>query len=379
MGECVGGDIRLLNPTAALIWNYVEDGVDARGIARELAHAFGIGLDQAGADVEGMLRAWEAAALLQANPRPLPPRVEPHVPSTAIPGDAVLVHAGSYCLGAKHFRIRYRAAPDIDDIGRAFIGRIVAMFSGFASPAEACTADPVRAIEFCVGRSSSSVAYDDRCSRSDSITDGFVELCSVMLHATYGPFDWLCRLHAATLARDGAAIVMPAPAGNGKSTLAAYLAASGWTYCADDTTTLDPRRRVLPLPTAIGLKAGSLSVLDRLYPGLGSLQVHEYGDKAARYLALDPRRSAGTPLDLSAMVFPKYAPDVEPSLRKISAAEAAARLMEAGIGLGGTLTSAKLEWFAGLVERTPCWALGYDSLPGAEAKLRSVSGGSCAA
>lgn len=379
MGECVGGDIRLLNPTAALIWNYVEDGVDARGIAGELADAFGIGLGQASADVEGMLRAWEEAALLRANPRPLPPRIEPHVPPAAIPGNAVLVHAGSYCLGAKRFRIRFLAAPDIDGIGRAFIGRIVAMFSGFASPGEACIADPVPAIEFCVGRSSSSVAYENGCWRGDSVMDGFVELCSVLLHATYGPFDWLCRLHAATLARDDAAIVMPAPAGNGKSTLAAYLAASGWTYCADDTTALDPRCRVLPLPTAVGLKAGSLSVLDRLYPGLGSLQVHEYGDKAARYLALDPLRSAGAPLDLSAMVFPKYEPGAEPSLGRLSAAEAVARLMEAGIGLGGTLTPAKLEWFAGLMERTPCWALGYDSLAGAEAKLRSVASGSCAA
>ncbi len=373
-----GGDIRLLNPTAALIWNCVEDGIDARGIARELAEAFGIGLGQASADVEGMLRAWEEAALLRANPRPLPPRVEPHVPSTAIPGDAVLVHAGSYCLGAKHFQIRYRTAPDIDGIGRAFIDRIVAMFSGFASPVEAGGADPVLAIEFCVGRSSSSVAFQNDCWRGDSVMDGFVELCSVMLHATYGPFGWLCRLHAAALARDGAAIVMPAPAGNGKSTLAAYLAASGWIYCADDTTTLDPRCRVLPLPTAVGLKAGSLPVLDRRYPGLESLQVHEYGDKAARYLALEPRRSAGAPLDLSAMVFPKYEPGAEPSLVRLSAAEAAARLMEAGIGLGGTLTPAKLEWFAGLMARTPCWALGYDSLPGAEAKLRSIADGSCA-
>lgn len=378
VGACVSGDIRLLNPTAALIWNWVEEGVDARGIARELAEAFSIAFGQASADVEGMLRAWEEAALLQANPLPSRPLVDLYPPSTATPGGAVVVHTGCYCLGTKRFKICYRAAPDIDDFGRAFIGRIVAMFSGFANFGEACVADPIPAIEYCVGRSSSSVAFRDGCWRGDSIIGGFVELCSVMLHATYGPFDWLCRLHAATLACGGATIVMPAPAGHGKSTLAAYLAASGWTYFADDTTTLDPHYRALPVPTAIGLKAGSLPVLDRLYPGLQSLQEHEYGDKAARYLALDPQRPASAPLNLSAMVFPKYEPAKEPLLERLSAPEAAARLMEAGISLGGRLTPAKLEWFAGLVERTPCWALGYESLPSAEAKLRSIANRLCA-
>ncbi|MEO8007806.1 MAG: PqqD family peptide modification chaperone [Betaproteobacteria bacterium] len=375
LGECAGAHLRLLNPTAALIWNGLEDGVDAPGIARELAGAFGIGFEQAIADVEGMLQAWEGAALVQAHPRTLSAPATAAPPSTTISRHAIEVHCGHYCLGAKHFRIRYLAGPDIDDVGKSFIGRIAAMFAGFAGSGEA---DPLPTIEFCVGRSSSSVGYREGCWRGDSAMDAFVELCSVLLQEAYGPFDWLCRLHAATLARDGAAIVMPAPAGDGKSTLAAYLAASGWTYFADDTTTLDPHYRALPLPTAIGLKAGSLSVLARFYPGLQVLPVHEYGDKAARYVALDPARPAAAPLEVAAMVFPKYEAGGALSPRRLPAPEAAARLMDAGIGLGTTLTPAKVEWLSRLVQRTPCWALGYQSLPDAEAKLRAIANGSCA-
>lgn len=379
VGECKGGDIRLLNPTAALIWNAVQQGAGARLIARDLADAFGIGFGQASADVEHMLRAWEDAALLlsAALPSPAPADQTPAPPG--LPCDAVAIHTGNYCLGAKYLKIRCLAAPDIDASGRAWIRRIVAMFAGFASADDGGIRDPVAAIDFCVGQAWSAVAFREHRWRGDSIVGGFVELCSVLLQASYGPFDWLCRLHAATLACGGAAIVLPAPAGNGKSTLAAYLAASGWTYLADDTTTLDPHFRALPFPTAVGLKAGSVPVLDHLYPGLRSLPEHEYADKVARYVALDPQAHAAVPLDVSVLVFPKYEPAAHPSPERLPAPEAAARLMAAGIGMSGNLTPAKLAWFAALVGRTPCWSLGYESLPEAEAQLRRIAHASCAA
>jgi hypothetical protein len=84
------------------------------------------------------------------------------------------------------------------------------------------------------------------------------------------------------------------------------------------------------------------------------------------------------PLEISAMVFPKYEAGAALSLRQLPAAEAAARLMDAGIGLGATLTPAKVEWFGQLVQRVPCWALDYESLPDAEANLRAIAVGSCA-
>ncbi|MFX9020101.1 hypothetical protein ABTN35_21005, partial [Acinetobacter baumannii] len=41
-------------------------------------------------------------------------------------------------------------------------------------------------------------------------------------------------LHAACVARDGRALALAGPSGRGKSTLAAALAASGWTALTDD-------------------------------------------------------------------------------------------------------------------------------------------------
>lgn len=376
VGACLTGDIHLLNPTAALIWACLADGNRVDGAALALANAYGIPFDRTNTDVSRMVRAWEDASLLNKDGVSSPvERLSLITAETC--QNFELVRTSDYCVGGVGFRIRYWAGSDIDEMGRASIERLIAIFSGLACSSTGHADYPGSEIDYRIGRSYFSVASQSDYWQSDSILDAQANLQSVILRTVYSSvdFDWLCNVHAATLAWDGTTIMLPAPTGHGKSTLAAYLVGRGWTYFSDDTTAVAPQYYALPLPTAIGLKSGSLPALNRLYPNLCALPEHAYGGKVARYLAPAQAKPTCVPSEISAMIFPKYELGAEPSLKRLSAPQAATLIMEAGVSFGGTLTPAKLQWLASLVTRTPCWSLGYGSLPEAEALLGSVAKG----
>jgi len=74
-------------------------------------------------------------------------------------------------------------------------------------------------------------------------------------------------LHAATVERDGRAIVMTGESGAGKSTLAALLGERGWRLMGDEFALLDMESfALLPFPRAISLKNGSIAVMEAEVP-----------------------------------------------------------------------------------------------------------------
>lgn len=73
--------------------------------------------------------------------------------------------------------------------------------------------------------------------------------------------------HAAVVEKDGHAMILPAPAGSGKSTLCAGLISRGWRLLSDELTLLDPMSGcVVPLPRPVGLKNASIDVIRRFVP-----------------------------------------------------------------------------------------------------------------
>lgn len=69
-------------------------------------------------------------------------------------------------------------------------------------------------------------------------------------------------VHAAVVARDGAAIALPGGSGSGKSTLAAACALEGFTYVSDEALCLDfETGLVIPYPKPIALGPHSLRLL----------------------------------------------------------------------------------------------------------------------
>jgi hypothetical protein len=74
-------------------------------------------------------------------------------------------------------------------------------------------------------------------------------------------------LHAAVIARDGRAMILPAPPGSGKSTLCAGLVNRGWRLLSDELTLIDRTTGLItPLPRPVSLKNESIAVIRSFAP-----------------------------------------------------------------------------------------------------------------
>jgi len=128
--------------------------------------------------------------------------------------------------------------------------------------------------------------------------------------------DWMITLHSAAVSDGKSAIVFPAQAGSGKSTLSALLQAHGLTILSDDFNTIDRNNKfAYRLPLAISVKEGSLQILTPFYPELLTI-VPETAvtGKIVRHLPLANNiQGIRAAFPVKSFVFVKYAKD-EPFL-----------------------------------------------------------------
>jgi len=118
------------------------------------------------------------------------------------------------------------------------------------------------------------------------------------------------KLHAAVVAKDNGAIVMPGVPGAGKSTLCAALALSGWRVLSDEHALIPPgSAEVVPLCRPISLKNESIPLIkafDRnAIFGPVSDDTHK-GSVAHMKADLHPDSHNRNQLPVRAMVFPQY-------------------------------------------------------------------------
>jgi len=82
------------------------------------------------------------------------------------------------------------------------------------------------------------------------------------LQMALGQKNWLL-LHAASVEKDGRALILTGESGAGKSTLAALLGARGWRLMGDEFALLDVASGMLmPFPRAVSLKNGAIEVME---------------------------------------------------------------------------------------------------------------------
>ena len=170
-------------------------------------------------------------------------------------------------------------------------------------------------------------------------------------------------LHAAVLGSEGRMVLFPAEAGGGKTTLAAVLAAQGFTFFSDELALLEfDQLRVRPLPLPMTIKAGSTPILERLYPGLSRRPVYQRSDgKAVRYLvppaASLPDNSSPEAM-VRAVVFPRYESGAENHLGSLTKVEALQRLALTGSSIRD-YHAGDIRTMIAVVERNPCFELVY--------------------
>ncbi len=121
--------------------------------------------------------------------------------------------------------------------------------------------------------------------------------------------DWMVTLHSAAVSDGRSAIIFPAQAGSGKSTISALLQAHGFTVLSDDFNAIDREKGfVYRLPLAISVKEGSLRTLEPFYPELAGLTPGKaVTGKVVRHLPVENNKPGSqTSFPVKAFVFVKY-------------------------------------------------------------------------
>ena len=197
--------------------------------------------------------------------------------------------------------------------------------------------------------------------------------------AARGPHTFT-TLHAAAVSREQGTILMPAVSGSGKTTLTACLVQRGWRYGGDDIVGVGRSGNagllnLQPFPTAMGIKDGSVSVLEADYPHIHSIPPINYGQKTARFLPVDSNLwtpNIGSWRNIRALVFPQYRAEAQCDLQEATQEEALRSILEAGIGTYAKAENGQFELLFELIRVTPSYRLCYSELADANRRLLAL-------
>ncbi|HXV24710.1 MAG TPA: HprK-related kinase A [Alphaproteobacteria bacterium] len=175
-------------------------------------------------------------------------------------------------------------------------------------------------------------------------------------------------IHAAIVARDNIAVVIPGGSGSGKSTLAAALVAGGWRLLSDELTLIRPDSgEAVPVVRPISLKNESLQIAARLFshPVFGpTLNVRRKGRMA--HLKPDSH-SVGRghePAFPGIFVFPAFGQDFFTELQPLQKARTFLLVAENALNYG-VLGRVGFETLTRLIDNADGYRLQYGNLEAA--------------
>ena len=135
----------------------------------------------------------------------------------------------------------------------------------------------------------------------------FMFLVNVIYNKTDS--DWLMTVHASALTNGKKTILFSAPAGHGKTTIAALLRSKGYRLISDDFVPIEKHSfKAHPFPIAMSVKQGAMELISPLFPELEHKELNYISpEKSVRYLAPDTNASIfGAVFPVHEIVFVRY-------------------------------------------------------------------------
>ena len=117
-------------------------------------------------------------------------------------------------------------------------------------------------------------------------------------------------LHAASVEKDGRALILTGESGSGKSTLSALLGENGWRFMSDEFVLIDPDSGMIhPFPRPVSLKNAGIAALEAILPD-SRFGPHLLGTPKGDVRHLKPCASAIaamlTPARPRIIIFPRF-------------------------------------------------------------------------
>jgi hypothetical protein len=170
--------------------------------------------------------------------------------------------------------------------------------------------------------------YGDRPMLTGSRLDVLTQLVwHVQSQSTRQTGEFLL-IHAGSVATPGGdGVILPAPSGNGKTTLTTALVRAGFMYLSDEVGAIDPVSRTLyPYPRLLIMKEGHATVFPELYETRNGSLAASLG---MRHLRPDHIRlgSGGSPSRIRFVVAHQYVPGAQTQIIPITPAQAAMELI----------------------------------------------------
>lgn len=191
-------------------------------------------------------------------------------------------------------------------------------------------------------------------------------------------FPSVMNVHAGAVSCKGGAVLLPAEAGSGKTTLTAALVHAGAKYFTDEIAPLMvPSFELVAVPLSLTVKAGSIEPLRTRYPGLCDLDVYAREDRIdVRYMP--PPSWAATAGEgererVRWIVFPRYVPDSITRLAAIGRPVALRRLLDEAYLDRARLTPDVVEQLVKWMRGVECFELTFGSLDAAVALVMDLS------
>ena len=300
----------VLNTSAATLWCLMDGTRDTHRLAADYGRRFDLDADAAMRDVDTMLSDFARRGLLELDAEsPGSAEANQRDSGRASEVEESRRHPIAFCVAGHWFRLLCGSE------------QLSAEWAALVAPLVGDPAPDLPVAELVVMADPDHTDHGTRfwCCREGRFTAGGLLPESVIPHLVYHVLDRVSAkerhkllLHAAVLAHDDQAVLFAAPTGAGKSTLAAALCESGWTYLSDELAIIDPHTlRVEPYAMPIVLKPGSVEALATIVPGLPEKPIHLRDDgQQLRYLMPDRVASSGS-FPIAALVFPTYRPGEE--------------------------------------------------------------------